>query len=64
MAKKGPRILIRLESTADTGHFYTAEVNERNMKEKGNSKLELRKYDPVARKHVLYRQVKINKSKK
>jgi large subunit ribosomal protein L33 len=64
MAKKGPRQLIRLESTADTGHFYTTELNERNLKEKGGGKLTLLKYDPVARKHVLYRQVKINKSKK
>ncbi len=54
MASKA-RELIRLVSTANTGHFYTTEKNKRTHPEK----LELMKYDPVVRKHVLYREAKI-----
>ncbi len=46
---------IRMVSSADTGHFYTTTKNKRTM----TGKLELRKYDPVVRKHVLYREAKI-----
>ena len=49
------RELIRLNSTAGTGHFYTTSKNKRTMPEK----LEIRKYDPVIRKHVLYKEAKI-----
>lgn len=52
---KGPTIKIRLNSSADTGHFYTTTKNPRENPEK----LELMKYDPVARKHVLYKEGKI-----
>lgn len=45
-------ILIKLESTADTGYFYVAKKNPRKQTEK----LEFRKYDPVARKHVLFKE--------
>jgi large subunit ribosomal protein L33 len=38
---------IKLESTAGTGHFYTTTKNRRTMSEK----MEIKKYDPVARKH-------------
>jgi len=55
MAKKNGVIKIRLVSTADTGHFYTTTKNQRNHPEK----LELMKFDPIARKHVLYREAKI-----
>ena len=48
-------IKVRLVSTADTGHFYTTTKNSKNKKEK----LELKKYDPKARKHVLYKEAKI-----
>lgn len=48
-------ILIRLVSTADTGFFYVTKKNPRNTTEK----LQLRKYDPVARKHVLFKEAKI-----
>ena len=41
---------IKLESTAGTGHFYTTTKNKRTTPDK----LELKKYDPVARKHVVY----------
>ena len=46
---------IKLESSAGTGHFYTTTKNKRNQ----TDKLELKKFDPVARKHVLYKEVKL-----
>ena len=46
---------IRMNSSAGTGHFYTTDKNKRTMPEK----LEMRKYDPVARKHVIYKEAKI-----
>ena len=46
---------IKLESTAGTGHFYTTTKNKRTTTEK----LELKKYDPKARKHVLYKESKL-----
>lgn len=46
---------IRLNSSAGTGHFYTTTKNKRNMPEK----MEITKYDPVVRKHVLYKEAKI-----
>ncbi len=46
---------IKLESTAGTGHFYTTDKNKRNMPEK----MEIKKFDPVARKHVVYKETKI-----
>ncbi len=52
---KGIREKIRLVSTAETGHFYTTDKNKRNMP----GKFEIKKYDPVARKHVLYKEAKI-----
>jgi len=56
MAKKdGPRMLIKLQSTADTGYFYTTQKNRRNTEKK----IELKKYDPIVRKHVLFKEKKI-----
>ncbi len=52
---KAAREKIRLNSTAGTGHFYTTTKNKRNQPEK----MEINKYDPVARKHVLYKEGKI-----
>ena len=46
---------IRMNSTAGTGHFYTTDKNKRTMPDK----LEMKKYDPVARKHVMYQEAKI-----
>ena len=46
---------IKLESTAGTGHFYTTTKNKRTMPEK----MEIKKFDPVARKHVAYTETKI-----
>ncbi|MCY3873489.1 MAG: 50S ribosomal protein L33 [Rhodobacteraceae bacterium] len=52
---KANTIKIRLNSTAGTGHFYVTKKNSRTMTEK----MKVRKYDPVARKHVEYREGKI-----
>ena len=52
---KGAREKIKLESSAGTGHFYTTNKNKRTTPEK----LELMKFDPVARKHVAYKEAKI-----
>lgn len=49
------RIKIRLNSSAGTGHFYTYTKNAREHPEK----METMKYDPVVRKHVLYKEGKI-----
>ena len=46
---------IRLVSSAGTGHFYTTTKNKRNTPDK----MALKKYDPVARKHVIYKEGKI-----
>ena len=52
---KPTTMLIRLVSTADTGYFYVAKKNARTQTEK----LEFRKYDPVVRKHVLFKEARI-----
>ena len=46
---------IRPVSSAGTGHFYTTDKNKRNMPEK----MEIKKFDPVIRKHVPYTEAKI-----
>jgi len=46
---------IKLESSAGTGHFYTTTKNKRTTPEK----IEMKKFDPVARKHVIYKETKI-----
>jgi len=46
---------IKLESTAGTGHFYTTNRNKRTTPEK----IEMKKFDPKARKHVLYKETKL-----
>jgi large subunit ribosomal protein L33 len=52
---KATTIKIKLLSTADTGYFYTAKKNSRTM----TDKLTKRKYDPVAKKHVEFKEAKI-----
>lgn len=52
---KPTTVQIKLVSTADTGYFYVAKKNPRTQTEK----LNLRKYDPVARKHVLFKESKM-----
>lgn len=49
------RTTVKLISTAGTGHFYTTTKNPKTK----TTKLELRKYDPVARRHVVYREGKL-----
>ena len=46
---------IKLVSSAGTGHFYTTTKNKRNMP----GKMEIRKFDPKVRKHVIYKEAKI-----
>ena len=48
---KGAREKIKLESTAGTGHFYTTTKNKKTS----SGKMEISKFDPVARKHVIYK---------
>ena len=48
-------VLIKLVSSADTGFYYVTKKNPRNK----TGKLELKKFDPIARKHVLFKEAKI-----
>ena len=52
---KPATVKIKLVSTADTGFFYVTKKNPRNTTEK----MVMRKYDPVARKHVEFKEAKI-----
>ena len=52
---KPATIQIKLESSAGTGYYYVTKKNPRNQTEK----MEFRKYDPVVRKHVLFKEAKI-----
>ena len=45
----------RLVSSSGTGHFYTTDKNKKTMPEK----MEIKKFDPKARKHVIYKEAKI-----
>jgi large subunit ribosomal protein L33 len=52
---KGVREKIKLVSTAGTGYYYTTDKNNRNSPDK----MEFSKYDPVVRKHVMFKEAKI-----
>ncbi|HWA45005.1 MAG TPA: 50S ribosomal protein L33 [Hypericibacter adhaerens] len=52
---KSATILVKLVSTADTGFYYVTKKNPRTK----TDKLEFKKYDPVARKHVAFKEHKI-----
>ena len=52
---KAASLKIKLLSTADTGYFYVTKKNARTKTEK----LAFKKYDPVARKHVEFKELKI-----
>lgn len=52
---KGVRDKIKLVSSAGTGHFYTTTKNRKAT----SGKMEISKYDPVARKHVVYKETKL-----
>ncbi|MCZ6829113.1 MAG: 50S ribosomal protein L33 [Gammaproteobacteria bacterium] len=46
---------IKMVSSAGTGHYYTTDKNKRTTPDK----LEMKKYDPVVRKHVMYKESRI-----
>ncbi|MDB5590264.1 50S ribosomal protein L33 [Enterovirga sp.] len=52
---KAVTIKVKLLSTADTGYFYVTKKNSRTM----TDKISARKYDPVVRKHVEFKESKI-----
>ena len=52
---KAVTIKVKLQSTADTGYFYVTKKNSRTMTEK----LSMKKYDPIAKKHVEFKETKI-----
>jgi large subunit ribosomal protein L33 len=52
---KAATIKVKLVSTADTGFFYVTKKNSRTM----TDKLAMKKYDPVAKKHVEFKEAKI-----
>ncbi len=51
--KKGVRIVVKLRST-ESSHTYITEKNRRNDPQR----IEVRKYDPLVKRHVLYREEK------
>lgn len=53
MAKKGNRVKIKLQST-ESSHFYYSTKN----KQKTPARLELKKFDPTLRRHVLYKETR------
>ena len=55
MAKRTNSQYIKLVSTADTGYYYTTKKNPKTATEK----IELKKYDPVVRKHVTFKETKL-----
>ncbi|MCC6734627.1 MAG: 50S ribosomal protein L33 [Bauldia sp.] len=52
---KSNTVKIKLVSTADTGFFYVTKKNSRTK----TDKMSLKKYDPVVRKHVDFKEAKI-----
>ena len=52
---KSATILVKLVSTADTGFYYVTKKNPRTTTEK----FEFRKYDPIVKKHVAFKEHKI-----
>ena len=52
---KPASIQIKLVSSADTGYYYVTKKNPRNHPDK----MELKKYDPKVRKHIIFKEAKI-----
>jgi large subunit ribosomal protein L33 len=52
---KAASVKIKLVSSADTGFYYVTKKNSRTQTEK----LTFKKYDPVVRKHVDFKESKI-----
>ena len=61
MAKVGKEG-VNLVSSEGTGYFYTIRRNKK--KQKGEKKLSVKKYDPIARKHVLFEEKKLSRLKR
>lgn len=55
MAKKNKNILVKLESTGGSGYFFVKKRNPKTV----SKKLSFRKYDPVLRKHVEFKEEKL-----
>jgi large subunit ribosomal protein L33 len=55
LAKNTKREIIKLLSSAKTGYFYTVYKNKANSV----NKLIKRKYDPIVKKHILFKETKI-----
>ncbi len=53
MAKKGQRVQIKMQSS-ESSHYYYTSKNKQNHPDR----LELKKYDPVVRKHVPYKETR------
>lgn len=51
--KKGNRVIIKLKSS-ESGHVYWSEKNRKN----DTGRLELRRFDPILRRHVMYKEEK------
>ena len=54
MAGNSKRTIIQLESTAGTGYRYTVSKS----KKRHPGRIEFRKFDPVVRKHVIFKETK------
>lgn len=54
---KSATIQIKLQSTADTGYYYVTTKNPRSPNT--TEKMEFKKYDPIVRKHVIFKEGKI-----
>lgn len=52
---KSVRELIKLISSSGTKHFYTTTRNKRNK----IGKIKLKKFDPMIRKHIMYKEIKV-----
>ncbi|MBC8241443.1 MAG: 50S ribosomal protein L33 [Proteobacteria bacterium] len=52
---KPSTVKIKLVSSADTGYYYVTKKNPRTQTEK----MVVKKYDPVVRKHVEFKEGKI-----
>lgn len=53
---KSSTILVKLESSAGTGYFLVKKKNPKKLQKK----LDFRKYDPIARKHVMFKEKKLS----
>ena len=54
MAGNSKRTIIQLESTAGTGFRYTVTKS----KKRHPGRIEFRKFDPIVRKHVIFKETK------